>query len=269
MFKPKKHNIYFVVFIQISIHVLALGESLLDDKYRQGLIGGTASSISKHPYLVSFRHKDEIVGAGAIIQRSWIITTANNVFLFEPKDLKVRASSDFATKGGQVIKIKNIFVHPENEGTWRNDIALVQLKEEIQLNKNAVIINIPDSLPRINDTMTTVCGWGYTSDDAKELTVLDDEYPILELRRCKKSFKKPDARGLSHWSFCTFKEGHIPCLFDDGAPLVNNKELIGVYSGTIECLDAKHPAVYVNLSLYKNWIYDTIKNVTAPLTAGS
>ncbi len=77
--------------------------------------------------------------AGTLIDRSWILTAAHCVVGRESEILSVRHTDT-------EYRVENIMLHPdfEQEKTIRHDIALVQLKEPIDVGEPAKLYTLSD-----------------------------------------------------------------------------------------------------------------------------
>lgn len=78
----------------------------------------------------------------------------------------IRIGSTFKEKGGIVIPVKNVIIHPKYDAhTLDYDAALLELSKEINFNNKTKLINLADEEPTENLQATSnlqVTGWGLT-----------------------------------------------------------------------------------------------------------
>ena len=73
---------------------------------------------------------------------------------------------DSLDEGGQKIKVAEWIVHHFNRKTTDNDIAILRLKEKIQVGNNVGLIEWRDSPSATYEGMdATVIGWGATENN--------------------------------------------------------------------------------------------------------
>lgn len=112
------------------------------------IVNGTDTEIELHPWQVAtneirfFYFYYQHCG-GSIIGKKWILSAAH--CFDEPKSLIVRAGTSTSTSGGTIYNIKKIHRHPNyNRTYWQNDVAILELEEEIQYNSKMRPIEIVD-----------------------------------------------------------------------------------------------------------------------------
>lgn len=75
-----------------------------------------------------------------------------------------------------------------------------------------------------------------------------------------KRLGKKNGANINDDHVCTYKNKSSGlCAGDSGAPLVNNKRLIGVFSWSVSC-GKDNPDVFLRISSYADWIESVITN---------
>ncbi|XP_075223857.1 snake venom serine protease rhinocerase 5-like [Lycorma delicatula] len=220
-------------------------------KFLTGIIGGKEVSITKHPYVLAVLINDRLKGAAVLLNKNWALTTAFNVL------------NNNAFSGGKTTTSKKIVRHPEYVGLWNDDLALIKLATPAIFSESVKSISIAESLPN-EGTNAVVIGWGgkdysfSTNGTLREAVV-----PVNHYETCK--YKYQDIPEFTRTSFCTAIDDVGPCTHDLGDPLVFNKTVIGIFSGTFDCGSTKRPAVYADVTKYNEWINSVIKLKTNKL----
>jgi secreted trypsin-like serine protease len=83
---------------------------------------------------VSIRSSNKHLCGGAIIATQWIITACHCTILSSANELTVRFGSKYREKGGELIRVKSIFNHPNYDpGSFNFDVALLELVKPMKL----------------------------------------------------------------------------------------------------------------------------------------
>ncbi|KAL6435780.1 hypothetical protein ACFW04_005576 [Cataglyphis niger] len=197
---------------------LIVSASCLESRPR--IIGGTSTTIDKHPYQVSVHYNNKLVCGGSIISKQWILTAAHCVYGGKLSLFKIRVASSYHDKEGTLIAdIFSIIPHEwYDEDTYDYDVALIKLNGE----------------------------------SSKILQIL--KVPIIDQEVCQKIYIRH--RIVTPNMLCagyTIGEKDT-CQGDSGGPLVYNSVQIGIVSWGAQCASAGYPGVYTRISAVRNWI---------------
>ncbi|XP_054274467.1 trypsin-like isoform X2 [Macrosteles quadrilineatus] len=231
------------------------------EKYENKLriINGDFTTIDQYPIDVAFLIANNIWGAGVIVGKTWVLTTAFNCLWIDPSYISIRAGSSNWTSQGSVILAEKCIIHPDYvPGTWANNIALVKLKSNIKFNNKSTKKGYygPKTTLKIFNVTYPVSGWGVRSSNyTKEQNIQTIDQTILSDEDCSKFYNLTAAVG----SFCASNANGGPCVFDFGAPLSRKLTVVGLYQGSVDCTQPEtYPALYVDVFFYKDWIKETI-----------
>ncbi|XP_036334690.1 trypsin beta-like [Rhagoletis pomonella] len=184
-----------------------------------GIVGGTASSISAHPYLVSLQLDDgTIVCGGALINSKTVYTAASCV-----TDYDVSAIVVGVNNGAQTVKIES-YIFDDNA------IGILKLAEAVTV---STYLGLANSLP----SSGVLISW-----DANN-SVAEVSETITSATKCVTQGYKYEDGDLSNSEFCGLAANEA-CDELAGSPLVADNNLVGVVSWGYGCANKDSPAVY-------------------------
>lgn len=223
------------------------------------VVNGSDALYAEFPYMASLRTRTGMHTCGAtILATDWILTAAHCIYSENPEDYSVQyGTNEISRNGDYIVKVKKIVVHQGYDGdnNFIHDIAVLQLEEPIEFNKNVHPVQIPEYLELTEGGVgAMVVGWGY-NDTAGMLqnwlqkveleTVTDSECRKLHFER------------IHSTNICAgvVEGGKGQCTGDSGGPLLVNNKQVGIVSWSMKpCTAAPYPGVFTEISYYTEWL---------------
>lgn len=171
--------------LKLFAFLLLLSKFLETVKSDQYIMGGKKPSENQFPFLTSLRvyrkWRFEHMCAASILSDRFLVTAAHCCPHFiKPHIYQIVAGAQTNESDGEIYLVEKFFVHP-NYTAWPfekvvNDIALIQLKEAITLDKNTSTIEISHKLFDAN-VDALVAGWG--KNEVRMMCLNDFLFSIL------------------------------------------------------------------------------------------
>ncbi|CAG2167310.1 unnamed protein product [Oppiella nova] len=150
-----------------------------------------------------------------------------------------------------------------NPATYQNDIALLELNQEITFREHIIPICLPQKGQNFTGEKATATGWGRTqygiSTSPGVLQKVDVE--VIDSDECQKWMKSVGRREniFPNMMCAGYKDGgRDSCQGDSGSPLSLKEEgkttLIGLVSWGVGCARPNLPGVYTRISEFVDWI---------------
>lgn len=172
----------------------------------------------------------------------------------------------------QERRIDKIWIHENfNQSFLYNDIALLFLEEPFHPNEHIQLICLPPQEKSFkNEKNCITTGWGQTSFDTPGYSEIlkKVQLPIVTHSGCETALRSTRLGSTFnlHESFlCAGGETEVDtCTGDGGSPLVcpsgdedGRYQLAGIVAWGIGCGQTGIAGVYVNSSMYYDWIFRT------------
>ncbi|XP_029455857.1 ovochymase-1 [Rhinatrema bivittatum] len=237
---------------------------VLDEQARPRVVGGVPAPYGSWPWIVSLQNNNQHYCGGTLISNKYIVTAAHCRFSAR-RDRVVVGKTDLAltVPGNTPLTVKSVYVF-ESPRTVppTNDVMLLELKAPLVLTGNVSTICLPEKNEQISSNAKCVsAGWG-------TINPVSDEYPFYLQQAKIPLLSSSDCR--DYWgtdikddNFCAGAVGSSSCMGDSGGPLVckinGTYKLIGIVSWGSSMCDVYAPAVYVNVSMYRDWFSSVTK----------
>merc|ERR1719264_2085301 len=285
-------------------------------KGSQRIVGGEVANVGEWPWIVvhSSGTRDNPVTdgsnqggcGGTLVAENWVITAAHcfydnsgNQVTFADTMSVVIGEHTLATENNFLsdndvndskrmnLEIETMIIHESyNPSTTQHDIALLKLKEKLDLNTY-----MPACLPDAGKDWAGSTGWVYGWGDTKSATessntLRETSQLILTNAACEQGQGMIDTNGdgvetqvsmagtISADMLCAEAAGKDSCQGDSGGPFTVDVEgqhhLVGVVSWGFGCAKAGLPGVYSSVSAQREWVDQKINaNGGASFCSGS
>ncbi len=233
------------------------------------IIGGSAIPIADAPWQVLITVRSQQQCGGALLNDRWIVTAAHCVDQSGPGDITVQlgTTSNPAPPAALRRTVSRVEVFPGwNPRSFRNDIALLELAEEVLASPST----LPVTLPAAEDPATwppagspaTISGWGATDVNGAVSTELQ--------RAAVRILANPGVPECGDYGdlfdptsqICAgeLQGGVDACQGDSGGALVTGlpATLTGLASTGIGCADRAYPGLYTRVTTYLPWVLANI-----------
>lgn len=210
---------------------------------------------------------------GTLLEADVVLTAAHCVRRLFIGDSVRAGVLDLATNQGETRTILAAILHPDYSGK-DFDVALVFLSEPFTLSATIATVTLmnPVEIDTLVGDMSTVFGWGYTTEEGNPSDkLLKVDVPIVSMEVCRESY--PD--DLTARMLCAgFDEGgKDSCQGDSGGPLLlpddnGNWLQVGIVSFGEGCARPGFYGVYTFL-LHReifDWIYAQEWHFEVPLS---
>ncbi|XP_050552107.1 trypsin-7-like isoform X2 [Spodoptera frugiperda] len=242
---------------------------VLDRRYRRIYNPDEVATIEEFPYMAALLVNNELWCGGVIIDKDKVLTAAhclqlqyNNRFFREyVKMLTVRVGSTNATSGGELLRVSEIFFHPNYKPqTLEFNYAVLKLHKNLTFGRRDPYIEkitfARDKVVPV-DNKIMFLGWGSVlgvSGAGGQVLLQKVVLPVYDSADCQEIYGKDL---VTRTNFCA---GYITlpknvCNHDAGGPAVMDGVLIGVLSfSSKRCDQADQPAVFSTVGAIATWL---------------
>uniref|UniRef100_A0A224YD87 CUB and sushi multiple domains protein n=1 Tax=Rhipicephalus zambeziensis TaxID=60191 RepID=A0A224YD87_9ACAR len=257
----------------------------VDDRKAEARILGGTEVVTIWPWMVeiSLEGKKEAMCGGTIIHKKFVLTAAHCMYPKNETENEYTAENLLLQAGfiarndknATKLRVERIIKHEQynrSANTFLNDIALLQLKQEISFKPNVRPICLPPTKDQLRGQVfykegkaAFVIGWGAQKDSSKDRSA--DSLMHLETQIASRAFCSSDEGYFPEGMMCSVSsKGHI-CNGDSGGPLmqgVHKDEKIwtqvGIVSWSRGTCSASNASYYTDVSFYIDWIQGHIVN---------
>ncbi|XP_022818570.1 trypsin-like [Spodoptera litura] len=239
--------------------------------------GGNATDTKNFPYMAAIIINGRLWCAGTIVDVNWVVTAAhclNYVLHVSPlktlgQYVKVRVGSSRPHEGGTLVDVAGAVRHPkfEEEPVPHADVALLKLAENIEFHRHVSLLKIYEGIREpFAQSFVVVTGWGATkgTDTAfREHTpdLMTGRLKVRSQHYCIDAYQLVNGFQFTQDFFCaSLRNGtRDACLFDAGAPAVQQNRLMGIMSfGPERCGHEFQPAVFIKAFYFRDFVKSTI-----------
>ncbi|CAG5107778.1 Oidioi.mRNA.OKI2018_I69.chr1.g3483.t1.cds [Oikopleura dioica] len=209
-----------------------------------------------------------------LIAKRWALTSADCCLDIAGKWIHFGSLDIGNFETGTVVEPQNIFIHPDfNERLLQNNICVVELNNAVEysatlgpacLDTSAIKQSTPS-----DPSIGFIAGFG-----GEKLPLKQAPVAVIPDNDCKISYGESS---ITRDQFCAgYSTGEVDaCKSDVGGPFMTinaeagQRKLSGIISWSRGCGKEGRPAVYSKISSYANWIFETIRDVDAPISIGT
>ncbi|XP_037518790.1 complement factor B [Rhipicephalus sanguineus] len=257
----------------------------VDDRKAEGRILGGTQVVTVWPWMVEIGlvGESEALCGGTIIHKKFVLTAAHCMHSknatrneFTAGNLRLRAGLIARNvKNVTKLQVQRIIMHEQYNrlnDTFHNDIALLQLKEEISFVRDVRPICLPPPKDQMRgkvfykkDATAFVIGWG---EDGIRKGKSRSHLMQLETKIASCSSNAPN---LHEGMMCSSSSKGDVCNGDSGGPLmqgVHSDEKIWTQVGIVSwgkgACSKNKTSYYTDVSFYIKWIQSHITNASIP-----
>ncbi|KAJ1155251.1 hypothetical protein NDU88_007986 [Pleurodeles waltl] len=229
------------------------------------VVGGCVSNPHSWPWQISLRTSFNLhFCGGTLVSDQWVLT-ATHCLERSSNPAAYRVTLGIHRENGNEPSKQVRDVIQIHKGPLRADIALLKLSSPVVYTDEVQPICLPSNRYMVPDKAKCyVTGWGETQGTGGEGFLKEAGFPVIENKVCN----RPEYLNgkVSSKELCA---GHIhggtdSCQGDSGGPLVchdgEKYVLQGVTSWGLGCAQPMKPGVYVRVSMFIDWIEETMKN---------
>ncbi|KAK4878342.1 hypothetical protein RN001_010848 [Aquatica leii] len=232
-----------VLVIVASVLVQSFGFRLVP-RLDGRIVGGEDANIEDYPYQLALLYKGLHICGASIISFKSALTAAHCTSRLTAKSLSVRAGSNNAESGGEVVQVYEIRQHFSYDITTNDyDVSVLRLATSLTQGQIINIQPFEEEVPV--DIVAVVTGWGATSEGGTgPLQLQKVELNSISDSQCNMKYGDK----ITTRMFCFASPNKDSCDGDSGGPLVYDNKQIGIVSWGIGCARPEYPGVYTKIS---------------------
>ncbi|NWY06590.1 TMPS9 protease, partial [Nothoprocta ornata] len=241
------------------------------------IVGGTDASRGEIPWQVSLKEDSRHFCGASIIGDRWLLSAAHCFNQTMPEEIEAYMGTTWlnGTDGDTVkVNVTRVIQHPLfNPVILDFDVALLELARPLVFNKYIQPVCLPLAVQKFPvGKKCVISGWGDTQEGnvTQPESLQKASVGIIDQETCNLLYNF----SLTDRMICAgFLEGKVDsCQGDSGGPLACEETpgvfyLAGIVSWGIGCAQPKKPGVYSRVSKFKDWILETMAELSSPGTA--
>lgn len=279
---------FSILLTHCEVRGMGCGERPLELMRSSRIVGGKDAFYGEAPWQALVKEARffglwQYNKCGAVlISHNWVITAAHcnsGLFgslqvIFGEHNLKlaemVETESGFTERPPVIRKAKRVIIHPNyNHLTLENDLALIELEEDIQYDTYIQPICLPEKGKDFVGAEAYVSGWGVLSYQERTIPEVLQivRVPVVANEECERMYRKAKHNFFARKTIvCAGYAigGKDSCEGDSGGPLTvrdgpdGRWTLGGIVSNGIKCAEPNLPGIYTRVSEYNDWILETV-----------
>uniref|UniRef100_A0A8C3CHM3 Transmembrane serine protease 15 n=1 Tax=Cairina moschata TaxID=8855 RepID=A0A8C3CHM3_CAIMO len=236
------NKMYICKPLFVVIVILACGQRLVTQNNRTRIVGGSDARREAWPWVVSLHFNSVHLCGASLVSEEWLVTAAHCVYgVMEWLYIFYNLINQSINEHFLLLKLIAYF-------TFTDYIQPVCLPEKNQ-----------HFLP---GTSCFIAGWGDTTSGGSSSNILQEaEVPLILNDKCQQWM--PEYSITENMICAGYDTGGIDsCQGDSGGPLMfedgNKWVLVGVTSFGYKCALPERPGVYTRVTMFVDWIQNTI-----------
>lgn len=155
-----------------------------------GIVGGMKVNIETISYQLAFLNNGYQYCGSSMISIDFALSAGHCVVDVEVNDITIRVGSSYSDRGGMIILVKRIYIHPDFVArTFLNDFALIQFTKSIKFNNHLRPIKLPSQDEIFTDgTLCVVSGWGTIENNSRPVLLRITTVFIVNHLKCQKNY---------------------------------------------------------------------------------
>ncbi|KAJ8931120.1 hypothetical protein NQ314_016001, partial [Rhamnusium bicolor] len=158
------------------------------------IVGGIETMVNQYPWMTALMYNNRFYCGASLINNKYVLTAAHCVNGFSRERLSAvfldhDRSTDSETQT-LMRKIKNIYRHSSYGagGNYNNDIALLQLEQEVPVSGRLKPVCLPPTGKSFSGLQGIATGWGATKEHGQISNKLQEvTVPIMSNSDCRKT----------------------------------------------------------------------------------
>ncbi|OXU31175.1 hypothetical protein TSAR_009417 [Trichomalopsis sarcophagae] len=233
------------------------------------VVSGLLSKERSWPWLASIGTYDKSTGyayyscGGTLITSRHVVSAAHCFYEVKLNAIATLGSTTLEAADQAVhYSIKKVYIHPKyNHSGFENDVALLELDEEVEFTDAIQPICLPIQSRRINrknfvGESAFVAGWGALEFDGTQSDGLREaELRVIGNDKCQKDLR---LMNITSNVICAGNEKQSPCQGDSGGPLMYRDGsiyyLIGIVSNGYRCGSENTPSIFMRTTSFTDYI---------------
>ncbi|CAK9805104.1 Mite allergen Der p 3 [Anthophora plagiata] len=241
--------------------LLSISEAGVLPKYDPRIVNGQDALPGEIPYQVSLQNKDSAFHfcGGSVLTANYVITAAHCASGKTASSIQVVAGTINLSQPESTHNVVKIIIHEKYDSldSWKNDIALLKVKEPFVKSKKITAVRLPSADDVINaNDIATVSGWGRLWQGGPTTIYLQRVNILIASQDyCQLMYKKQHYN-VYESQICAYDPSiqKGSCHGDSGGPLTIDGKLVGLVSWAMGCALTDYPTVYTRVASHLDWI---------------